>query len=468
MSPWDLDVNLKAVILDLLYLSSFILIGTLLRRYVKFFQNYLVPNNFIGGVIALIVGTQGLGLIDLQADRLVLYVYHLLALTFISLGLRQEKKNWGKGPLSKSIAALISYLIQALIGLMIAFGLVYTIKPDLFVGIGLVVPLGFGMGPGLAATLAGSWEKYGFEGGAQVGLTFAAIGYLYAFFVGMALINWGIRNKKTALIKDINHISRDMRIGVIKDGTPKVAGHLSLSSEAIEPLAFHIALIGFVYLITYFIVNFLAGVMVNNGLEGFVATLWSFHFVVGLLLALLVRKILDVTGRGYVVDPGLMTRGMGLFLDYLVVGAIAGISFTVVLKYWVPILIMSLLAGPATLLWLYWACRRAFDNYHFERFIELFGEMTGTINSALVLLRVVDPEFETPVAEDAVYGSGISLFLGFPLLIALNVPFVYYDGALKGYWVTAGIIFAYLILLLVIWKVIGFLKWKPVSQDNQL
>ncbi|NQV36418.1 MAG: hypothetical protein HQ509_00235 [Candidatus Marinimicrobia bacterium] len=125
---------------------------------------------------------------------------------------------------------------------------------------------------------------------------------------------------------------------------------------------------------------------------------------------------------------------------------------------------MSLIAGPATLLWLYWACRRAFDDYHFERFVELFGEMTGTINSALVLLRVVDPEFETPVAEDAVYGGGISLFLGFPLLIALNVPFVYYDGAIEGYWVTAGILLAYLIILLVIWKAIGFLKWKPVSK----
>lgn len=464
MSPWDFDVNLKSVVLDMLYLSSFILIGTLMRRYIKFFQNYLIPNNFIGGAIALIVGSQGFGLIDLQSDRLVLYVYHFLALTFISLGLRQEKKHWGKGPLSKSIASLISYLIQGLIGLLVAFALVYTIKPDLFVGIGLVVPLGFGMGPGLAATLAGSWEKFGFEGGAQVGLTFAAIGYLYAFFVGMALINWGIRNKKTALIKDVDHISNDMRIGVIKEGKPQVAGYLPLSPEAIEPLAFHLALIGFVYLITYIIVDFLAGIMINNGLDGFVATLWSFHFVVGLLLALLTRKILDVTGRGYIIDPGLMTRGMGLFLDYLVVGAIAGISITVVMQYWLPILIMSLIAGPVTLLWLYWACKRAFDDYHFERFVEIFGEMTGTINSALVLLRVLDPEFETPVAEDAVYGAGISLFLGFPLLIALNVPFVYYNGAIEGYWVTAGILFAYLIILMVIWKAIGFLKWKPVNK----
>lgn len=467
MSPWDLDVNMRTVVLDLLWLGSFILIGTLLRRYVKFFQSYLVPNNFIGGFLALLAGSQGLGWIDLQSDRLILYVYHFLALTFIALGLRQEKTHWGKGPLSKSFASLSSYLLQGLIGLGVAFALAYTFMPDLFIGIGLVVPLGFGMGPGLAATLAGSWEEYGFTGGAQVGLTFAAVGYVYAFFVGMTLIHWGIRTRQTALIKSVDHVSTDMRMGVYKNGKYPSAGKLPLLTEAVEPMAFHVALIGFVYLLTYLVVDSLATLMTNNGLGGFVATLWSFHFVVGLLLAIAVRKILDKTGRAYVVDSGLMTRGMGLFLDYLVVGAIAGISITVVAQYWLPILVMALLAGPATLGFLYWSCYRAFDDYHFERFVEIFGEMTGTINSALVLLRVVDPEFKTTVAEDSVYGGGISLFLGFPLLIALNVPFVYFEGSLKGYWITAGILLGYWVLLLIVWKLIGFLRFE-VHADAKL
>ncbi len=460
MNPWELNANLETVVMDLLYLSSFILMGTFLRRYIGFFQSYLVPNNFIGGFIALFAGSQGFGLIDLQADRLILYVYHFLALTFIALGLRQEKTKWGRGPLSKSLAALSSYLLQASIGLIVAFILVYTFMPDLFVGIGLVVPLGFGMGPGLAATLAGSWEKYGFEGGAQVGLTFATIGYMYAFFVGMVLIHWGIRTRQTALIESIDHVSRDMRIGINKEGENPIAGRMPQSTEAVEPMAFHLALIGFVYLLTYLVVNSLATLMTNKGLTDFIPTLWSFHFVVGLLLAITIRKLLDMTGRSYLIDQGLMTRGMGLFLDYLVVGAIAGISLTVVVQYWIPITIMSLIAGPATLGLLYYACYRAFDDFRFERFVELFGEMTGTINSALVLLRVVDPEFKTPVAEDAVYGSGISLFLGFPLLITLNVPFVYYGGSLKGYWVTLGILLGYWLLLVIFWRAIGYIRFS--------
>ncbi|RMF10242.1 MAG: hypothetical protein D6762_01950 [Candidatus Neomarinimicrobiota bacterium] len=459
MNPWELNANLQTVVLDLLYLSSFILIGTFLRRYIGFFQSFLIHTEIIGGYIGRFVGSQGLGWIDLQADRLILYVYHFLALTFIALGLRQEKTKWGRGPLSKSLAALSSYLLQATIGLGVAFLLVYSLMPDLFVGIGLVVPLGFGMGPGLAATLAGSWEKFGFEGGAQVGLTFATVGYMYAFFVGMALIHWGIRTRQTALIEGVDHVSRDMRIGINKEGENPIAGRMPQSTEAVEPMAFHLALIGFVYLLTYWVVNGLATFLTNKGLTDFVPTLWSFHFVVGLLLAIAVRKLLDMTGRSYLIDQGLMTRGMGLFLDYLVVGAIAGISLTVVVKYWIPITIMCLLAGPATLWLLYYVCYRAFDDFHFERFIELFGEMTGTINSALVLLRVVDPEFKTPVAEDAVYGSGISLFLGFPLLIVLNMPFVYFGGTLRGYWITLGIILGYWVFLTLLWRVIGFIHF---------
>ncbi len=462
MSPWDLDVNLRFVVLDFLYLSAFLMIGTVLRRYVKFFQKYLIPNNLIAGFIALLIGSQGIGLIDLPSDRLGLYVYHLLALTFIALGLRQEKTYWGKGPVSKSISSLTSYLLQGSIGLIVALILVYTFIPDLFVGIGLLIPLGFGMGPGLAYAMGNSWEQWGFEGGGLVGLTFAAIGYLYAFFGGMVLIQWGIRTGKSNLIKSLDDITDDTRIGVIKTGKPPIAGKLTLSTEAVEPMAFQMALIGLVYLLTWWFVKGLTILMENGGLHDFVMTIWSFHFVFGLLISLAVRKIIDKSGRGYVIDRGLMTRGMGVFLDYLVIGAIAAISIPVIKLYWEAIVIMALLAGPATGFMLYYLTRRAFDDYHFERFIELWGEMTGTINSALVLLRVTDPEFKTPVAEDAVYGGGISLFLGIPLLITLNIPFAFYKNAIEGYWVTLGILIGYWILLWSVWRAIGFIKFgKP-------
>ncbi len=468
MKFWQMEVTLVQVIFDFLYMSLFILIGTMARRYIKFFQKFLIPNNLIGGFIALIFSTQILGWIDLPNERLTAYIYHLLALTFIALGLRQQKTNWGKGPVSKSFAGLTIICMQAVIGLLVAFALVYTIKPDLFVGVGLLLPLGFAMGPGLAASMGGSWEQYGFTGGSTVGVTFAAIGFMYAYFGGVACINWGIKTRKSKLIESTDHITADMLTGVYKNKQLPIAGHLPLSTEAVEPMAFHLGLIGFVYMLTYGFISLASIPLANANLNDFVDILWSFHFVFGLIIAIVVRKLLDLTGKSYVIDKGLMTRGMGVFLDYLIVGAIAAISIKVVGMYWEALLIMALIAGPTTYGAVYWMCYRAFDDFHFERFIELWGEFTGTTNSGLILLRVLDAEFDTPVAEDAVYGSGLSLFMGLPLLFSLGIPMQFFNNSLRGYWITLGIIIVYWIVIAIIWRSIGFIKFKrPEINTNQ-
>ncbi|MEA1986982.1 MAG: hypothetical protein U9N76_05790 [Candidatus Marinimicrobia bacterium] len=474
MSPWELSVNLKDAVLDFTFLSMFLVIGTVLRRYTPFFRKYLIPNNILGGFFALIFGPQILGAlvrawgysqhayIPLNGDRLGIYVYHLLAITFISMGLRKEKTEWGKGPLSKSFTSILTYLVQASVGLLVAFALIYTIKPDLFPGIGLLVPMGFGMGPGLAYSIGHNWEKFGFEGGGLVGLTFAAIGYLIAFFFGIGLINYGIRKRKTKLITGMEQITPDIRMGVLKNTEKPIAGKLPLASEAIESLAFQLGLVGTIYLATYGVTFFLTGLLVNAGLTDFASTLWSFHFIIAIIITLSTRKILDMTKRSYVIDTGLMNRITGVAIDYLVVASIAAISITIVVKYWMSLLFMSVFGGIATVLFIYWAAYRAFDNYPFERFVGIFGEMTGTINSALVLYRVMDPQFKTNIAEDAVYGSGISIFIGLPLLIMMNFPMMFWNNQLYGYWYTLGIFAVYSILLLGIWRLIGFLKFRKV------
>jgi ESS family glutamate:Na+ symporter len=247
---------------------------------------------------------------------------------------------------------------------------------------------------------------------------------------------------------------------VVKEEKPKIAGYLTLSQEAIEPLAFQLAAIGTVYMFTYFAVSGLAALLQNLGLAGFVPTLWSFHFLIALLIALVFRKILDLSNKGYLLDRGLMNRCAGVFVDYLVVGAICAINLAIVWKYLFPILTMAIIAAIASYYMLRFLCWRAFDDYHFERFIGLFGEVTGTLNSSLVLIRVTDPNFDTPVAEDMVYGSGIGLFLGFPMLVMLTAPMNFFNNTITGYWITLGILTAYLIILLVVWRLIGFLRPK--------
>ncbi|MFH1214185.1 MAG: sodium:glutamate symporter [Candidatus Neomarinimicrobiota bacterium] len=460
MNLWDFTLSFKDMVLDFSFMSVFLIIGTVFRRYGLFFQKYLVPNNLIAGFIGLILGTQILNIIPISGERMGLYVYHLLALTFVAIGLRGEKTSWGKGPLSFSLSMLSSYIVQGVIGLLVCFLFVYTARPDLFPGLGLLLPMGFGMGPGQAFTIGTGWEKFGFTGGGMAGLTIAAIGYLIAYFAGMVIVNKGIKRGETALIKGIDAITSDIRTGVVKYGDKQIAGFLTLSLEAIEPLAFQVGVIGVVYLISFWVAKGVAFLLVSINAGGFVSTVWAFHFVIALLVALVMRKILDKTKKSYLIDKGLMTRTAGLFVDYLIVGSICGISLKVVWMYWAPILIMSILGGVATYYLLKYVCYRAFDDYHFERFAAVFAEMTGTLNSGLVMIRVTDPEFKTPVAEDLVYSSGIALFFGLPLLILLNVPMNFFNNSLKGYWITLLLLIVYGIILWIFWRAIGFIHFK--------
>ncbi|MCK9483955.1 MAG: hypothetical protein M0R34_06290 [Candidatus Marinimicrobia bacterium] len=467
MNLWNFTLSFKDMVLDLSFMSVFLVAGTVFRRYGLFFQKYLVPNNLIAGFIGLILGTQVLGWIPISGERMGLYVYHLLALTFVAIGLRGEKTSWGKGPLSFSISMLTSYIIQGIIGVLVCFIFIYTIRPDLFAGLGLLLPMGFGMGPGQAFTIGTGWEKFGFEGGGMAGLTIAAVGYLIAYFAGMVIVNKGIRRGETALIEGLDSITSDMRTGVIKNGEKPVAGFLTLSMEAIEPLAFQVGVIGVVYLISFWVAKGVEFLLLSIGGAGFVSTVWAFHFVIALIVALVMRKVLDKTKKSYLIDKGLMTRTAGLFVDYLIVGSICGISLKVVWMYWAPILIMAILGGIATYYMLKYVCYRAFDDYHFERFAAVFAEMTGTLNSGLVMIRVMDPEFKTPVAEDLVYSSGIALFLGMPLLVLLNVPMNFFNNSLKGYWITLLLLLLYGVILWIFWRLIGFIHFKKTSKIKE-
>ncbi|HQH57051.1 MAG TPA: hypothetical protein PLW05_10960, partial [Candidatus Marinimicrobia bacterium] len=286
MELWDFTLNFKDMVLDFSFMSVFLIAGTVFRRYGLFFQKYLVPNNLIAGFLGLILGSQVLNIIPISGDRMGLYVYHLLALTFVAIGLRGEKTSWGKGPLSFSLSMLSSYIIQGLIGMLVCFGFVYTIRPDLFIGLGILLPMGFGMGPGQAFTIGKGWEGYGFTGGGMAGLTIAAIGYLIAYFAGMVIVNKGIKRGETALIAGVDAITSDMRTGVIKYGEKPIAGFLTLSLEAIEPLAFQVGVIGVVYLISFWVAKGVEIALLKIGAGGFVATVWAFHFVIALLVAL--------------------------------------------------------------------------------------------------------------------------------------------------------------------------------------
>ncbi len=76
----------------------------------------------------------------------------------------------------------------------------------------------------------------------------------------------------------------------------------------------------------------------------------------------------------------------------------------------------------------------------------MYGMMTGTISSGVLLLREVDPKLETPAANNLITGSGFAIMLGVPMLILIGMA---PKSALMT-WITLGVMVVYYFILLLL------------------
>ena len=98
------------------------------------------------------------------------------------------------------------------------------------------------------------------------------------------------------------------------------------------------------------------------------------------------------------------------------------ISLTALAAYYVPVIILIIVGIFITCFVLPWYSSRIYSDNQFYRMLVLFGTATGTLPTGLSLLRVVDPDFETPAARDYAYASGMVFVFVFPLILFVNLP----------------------------------------------
>jgi len=453
--PWKFFIDLGVI-------SIALLMATLLRARIKFFQKYLVPNALTAGFILLIYYNFIAKYFGMDNQDLGAMVYHLLSLSFIAMTLRKAPEPRKKGDLgifSTSVAIISQYGIQIIIGLLITFFFMKTFLPDLFPAFGLFLPLGFALGPGQAYAIGQGWESFGFEGAGSVGLTFAAVGFLWACFGGMWLINYGIRKEWITKEKLEKLRQRNVSTGVYpKNKELPVGSHLTTETEAIDSLTYNGSMVLLVYLLSYLLLRFLTYLLSfagNAGME-LAVNLWGISFVFAALTALAFKGILNLFDLQHTLDNGCLTRISGISVDLMVSGAIGAISLIVVMKYWLPISVICILGGLVVMATVPWFCSRLFKDHRFERTLIVFGACTGTMPTGLALLRVIDPDFETPVASDYMFSSAVTFFIVIPLILAINLPaYAHRTGNMLYFWGMIGIALIYSLFALISFRIIA-------------
>ncbi len=380
------------------YMAVMLLIGMVLRSSVKFFQLYLIPSCFIGGTIGLILTSTGI--LNVSTDLLETFAYHLFTISFISLGLTSgvtknadpAVKKSIKGPLWIGCVSGVVMSMQAIVGALIVFLFNATTGYKLNPLFGFLAPLGFTQGPGQALSVGKVWEEFGFAHAATLGLSFAVFGFAFAFFVGVPLVSWGIRKGFSS--EAPKSLSPEVLKGIFRKDSPKeTAGDLTTHSGNIDTLAFHAALVGLVYIVTYLLM-FVIGKFIS---EDVAMTLFGFFFFFGVIIALIIKFIITRIGLGYLLDSGVQRRITGWSIDFLIIATIMAIQVVIVWEYIVPIIVISLASGILTTLVVVSLGRRTWS-YSLERTVGVYGITTGTASIGLLLLRIADPEFKTPVA----------------------------------------------------------------------
>ena len=419
------NVELWNVIVQFGIIAATILSANALRREFKPIRNTLMPTAVLGGFLLLVL--RSFGILNMGLELLEMITYHGIALGFISMTLRvpeitamEERGRW-IGIRSGSLIVSV-YLIQGIIGLIITICLGYTFIPKLFKAAGILLPMGFGQGPGQANNVGTIYENLGMVGGRSFALAIAASGFLCACIIGVIYLNI-LKRKHLIRGNGYEKISGSVTIDMFenKDEIPV--------SESVDRLSVQVALVLLVYLSTYLVTWGLTSVIngVSSGLGATVnSLLWGFNFIVGSLLAMLLRFILrnlknkSIMTRQY-QNNYLLSRISGLAFDVMIVAGIASIEIGDLSGNWLVFILMVLAGGAGTFFYMKWVTKILYPDYYYEGFVSMFGMMTGTVSSGILLLREIDPGLKTPAANNLVTGSCSAIVFALPILILIGM-----------------------------------------------
>ena len=420
-----LNTGLWNSIVQIGTISVIIILANLLRRKVPYIKSSMLPTAVLGGFIMLALKLTHVIKVDLEFLEGI--TYHCIAIGFIALSLRvpevRDKDTKDRVGLKSGAIIVGSYMVQAIAGLLISLLIAYTFKPDLFKAAGILLPLGYGQGPGQANNTGTSYEmNWGFAGGRSFGLALAAAGYICACVVGVIYINM---LAKRGRIKRIDH---DEISGSVTVDSFQAKNELPVA-ESLDRLSIQACLVLAVYLVTYLLTKLVTGLLTKY-LPG-VATLvngllWGFNFMVGSGLAMAVRSLLRFLNKKRIIkhqyqNNYLLSRLSGLAFDVMIVAGIATIEPEDLTGLWIPFALMAAAGAVVTLFHLQFVCKRVYKDYYYEGFISMYGMMTGTISSGVLLLREIDPQLETPAANNLVIGSSFAILFGIPMLILIGI-----------------------------------------------
>ena len=417
---WDFSVWGWLNVMAVLFLS--LLAANAMKKKIKILEQSLIPTSVFGGGILLIIASlykmiTGNVLFEETFfgangyNNLEIVTYHALALGFVASSFKTENGKLSKKRTTEifntGVTTVSTYLLQAIVGFGITIIASFIIE-GFFQAAGVLLPFGYGQGTGQAMNYGTIYEtEHGFIGGKTFGLTIAALGFLSASIGGVVHLN---------LLKRKRKIVGATEEGALKSEQVQKADEIPMQGS-IDKMTIQIALVMVAYMCT-FLLMFLLG----NLLPGMKSVIYGFNFLLGVLAGTLIKIIINqlkkhgIAEKEYINDF-LMTRISNFFFDVMVVAGIAAIRLDVLENYWGIILILGVVGLFITYFYNHFVAKTLFPEYQQEQFLMMYGMLTGTASTGVILLREIDGDFKTPAADNMVYQNFPAIVFGFPMML---------------------------------------------------
>ena len=422
-------------------LATALLLGNVLRTKIPFLRKSLIPSALIGGLMLLVFkaipGCKEL----INKPVMEILTYHALGLGFVALALKNNKIESKSTPMKVIETGALTastYVIQGIVGLIVSI-LFFYFGRKLFYAAGLLLPMGYGQGPGQALNFGKiftTWAtKQGIDfPGADFGLSIAATGFIVGSVVGVIYMNIlrrkGALSRKKLAEAQVNKLEDYEGKGEIPD------------AESIDKLSVQVCMVLFVYFLVFLFTRWIQGMELGDfGTNTLKPMLWGFNFLTGTLFGIFFKWLLTrfkkakLMSREY-INNYMLNRISGFCFDVMIVAGTAAISFENFGKFVVPFIIICTLGAAVTFIYVLIISKHLYPNYKYEGFFSMFGMLTGTASNGMILLREIDPKFETPAANNLVLQTLSAIVLGFPVLLLVG----YAPQSMKATWITLGIL----------------------------
>ena len=417
-NTWGTLHVMASLLLSLLAANS-------LKRIFPALQASLIPTSVLGGLILMVIaGIYKLATGDVMYNTdffggngiatLEVITYHTLALGFIASTFKSSDAKLSRQRtveiFNTGVTTVSTYLLQAVLGFGITL-VAAMIMEDFFAAAGVLLPFGYGQGSGQAMNYGIIYEtEYGFDGGKSFGLTIAALGFLSASIGGVIHLNLLKKRGKIKWDPTVVETAEPLEEEVQSPNEIPMQGSMDKTTVQIA------------FVFTAYFLAYLLMLALGKLLPGMRSVIFGFNFLLGVLAATLTKTVLNLMRKKRImrrqhINNFLMTRISNFFFDIMVVAGIAAIRLGILEQYWGIILILGVTGLVSTYFYNHYIAKALFPDYVEEQFLMMYGMLTGTASTGVILLREIDGQFKTPAADNLVYQNFPAIVFGFPMML---------------------------------------------------